>query len=196
MNQTGQDQPDVVTLQPIGQVVSPRDDLSDDNWGDVPAVIRLNAARYGEEALFGLDDFSHLEVVFHFDRVPEKKIETGARHPRGNTDWPLVGIFAQRGKNRPNRLGVSRCTLVKVDGLDVHVLGLDPIDGTPVLDIKPHLREFGPRGEIKQPQWSVELMGEYYRLVVTRGETRCGSRAAPGSARVSHRRRRARRGGS
>ncbi|MFF1687854.1 MULTISPECIES: SAM-dependent methyltransferase [unclassified Streptomyces] len=162
MDQTGQDQPDVVTLQPIGQVVSPRDDLSDDNWGDVPAVIRLNAARYGEEALFGLDDFSHLEVVFHFDRVPEEKIETGARRPRGNTDWPLVGIFAQRGKNRPNRLGVSRCTLVKVDGLDVHVLGLDAIDGTPVLDIKPYLREFGPRGEIKQPQGSVELMGEYY----------------------------------
>lgn len=69
---------------------------------------------------------------------------------------------AQRGKNRPNRLGVSRCALVKVDGCDIHVLGPDAIDGTPVLDIKPYLREFGPRGEIRQPRWSVELMGEYY----------------------------------
>jgi tRNA-Thr(GGU) m(6)t(6)A37 methyltransferase TsaA len=162
MNPTSHDHLDAVTLQPVGQVVSPRNDLSDDNWGEVPAVIRLDSARFGEDALFGLADFSHLEVVFHFHRVPEEKIETGARHPRGNPDWPLVGIFAQRGKNRPNRLGVSRCTLVKVDGYDIHVLGLDAIDGTPVLDIKPYLREFGPRGETGQPQWSVELMGEYY----------------------------------
>ncbi|ARF53201.1 SAM-dependent methyltransferase [Streptomyces gilvosporeus] len=162
MDRTSHDLPDTVTLQPIGQVVSRRSELTDDHWGDVPAVIRLDAARYGEEALFGLEDFSHLEVVFHFHRVPEEKIETGARHPRGNTDWPLVGIFAQRGKNRPNRLGVSRCTLVKVDGTDIHVLGLDAVDGTPVLDIKPYLREFGPRGELRQPQWAVELMGAYY----------------------------------
>ena len=156
------DDSDAVVLRPVGRVVSPRDDLSDDNWGDVPAVIRLDPARYGEEALYGLRDFTHLEVVFHFHRVPTEKIETGARHPRGNTDWPLVGIFAQRGKNRPNRLGVSRCTLMKVEGLDVHVRGLDAIDGTPALDIKPYLREFGPRGEVGQPRWSEELMGEYY----------------------------------
>ncbi|MFI5628743.1 SAM-dependent methyltransferase [Streptomyces sp. NPDC051664] len=162
MNPTSHDQPDAVTLQPVGHVVSPRDDLSDDNWGEVPAVIRLDSTRFGEDALFGLADFSHLEVVFHFHRVPEEKIETGARHPRGNTDWPLVGIFAQRGKNRPNRLVVSRCTLVKGEGHDIHVPGLDAIDGTPVFDIKPYLREFGPRGETEQPQWSVELMGEYY----------------------------------
>jgi tRNA (adenine37-N6)-methyltransferase len=162
MERTAHDQPGAVVVQPVGHVVSPRDDLADDNWGDVPAVIRLDPDRYGEEALYGLADFSHLEVVFHFHRVPPEKIETAARHPRGNSAWPLVGIFAQRGKNRPNRVGVSRCTLVKVEGLDVHVRGLDAIHGTPVLDIKPYLREFGPRGEVRQPQWSVELMGEYY----------------------------------
>lgn len=153
---------DEVILRPIGNVVCERCEPTDDHWGDVPAVIRLDAARYGEEALFGLEEFSHLEVVFYFDRVPEEKIETGARRPRGNAQWPIVGIFAQRGKNRPNRLGVSRCTLVRVDGMDVHVLGLDAIGGTPVLDIKPYLREFGPRGEPRQPRWSVELMSEYY----------------------------------
>jgi tRNA (Thr-GGU) A37 N-methylase len=72
-------------------------------------TVALDAEHYGQDALFGLQDFSHVEVVFYFHRVPEEKIETGARHPRGNPDWPLVGIFAQRGKNRPNRLGVSRC---------------------------------------------------------------------------------------
>ncbi|BDH12484.1 SAM-dependent methyltransferase [Streptomyces hygroscopicus] len=162
MDPTSQRQPGAVTVRPIGQVVSPRGELTDDHWGEVPAVIRLDAAVYGEEALLGLADFSHLEVVFHFHRVPEEEIETGARHPRGNTDWPLVGIFAQRGKDRPNRLGVSRCTLVKVDGMDLHVRDLDAVDGTPVLDIKPYLREFGPRGELRQPQWSTELVRSYY----------------------------------
>lgn len=95
-------------------------------------------------------------------RVPVEKIETGARRPRGNPDWPLVGIFAQRGKNRPNRLGVSRCRVVKVDGLDVHVEGLDAVDGTPVLDLKPYMAEFGPRGELGQPEWATALMRDYY----------------------------------
>ncbi|MGG8406128.1 SAM-dependent methyltransferase [Streptomyces sp. 12297] len=151
-----------VACAPVGRVVGGRAEAVDDDWGREAAVIRLDAARFGPEALFGLADFSHLEVVYHFDRVPVSKIETGARHPRGNTDWPLVGIFAQRGKNRPNRLGVSRCRLLKVDGLDVHVEGLDAVDGTPVLDIKPYLAEFGPRGDVRQPSWSVELMRDYY----------------------------------
>ncbi|MFI6157251.1 SAM-dependent methyltransferase [Kitasatospora sp. NPDC051170] len=151
-----------MTVRPVARVVGGRDEVRDDLWGSVGAVIRLDGERFGEEALYGLADFSHLEVVYHFDRVPEDRIETGARHPRGNTDWPLVGIFAQRGKNRPNRIGVSRCELVRVDGLDLHVTGLDAVDGTPVLDIKPYLAEFGPRGRVRQAAWSVELMRDYY----------------------------------
>ncbi|WP_042382962.1 SAM-dependent methyltransferase [Streptacidiphilus melanogenes] len=149
-------------LTPIGHVVGGRDEVRDDHWGSVEAVIRLDAAQYGPEALAGLADFSHLEVVFLFHLVPDSKTETGARHPRGREDWPLVGIFAQRGKNRPNRLGVSRCEIVKVDGLDLTVRGLDAIDGTPVLDLKPWMDEFGPRGGTRQPAWATELMGEYY----------------------------------
>jgi tRNA-Thr(GGU) m(6)t(6)A37 methyltransferase TsaA len=152
-----------VTVTPIGHVVSGRAEVRDDHWGSVEAVIRLDGEQYGPEALAGIGDFSHLEVVFHFHLVPQSKIETGARHPRGREDWPMVGIFAQRGKNRPNRIGVSRCELVKVDGLDLHVHGLDAIEGTPVLDLKPYLREFGPRGEVVQPHWATELMDEYYR---------------------------------
>ncbi|GLP65728.1 hypothetical protein TUSST3_23480 [Streptomyces sp. TUS-ST3] len=102
-------------------------------------------------AVGGLDGFSHLEVVYHFDRVPVERIETSARHPRGNTDWPLVGIFAQRGKNRPNRIGVLRCRLLRTDGLDIHVEGLDVVDGTPVLDTKPYLAEFGPQAPRTSP---------------------------------------------
>ncbi|MFI1170933.1 SAM-dependent methyltransferase [Streptomyces melanogenes] len=161
----------VVVCRAVGRVVGGRAEMADDHWGGESAVIRLDAEQFGPEALFGLADFSHLEVVYHFDRVAPEKIESGARRPRGNPDWPLVGIFAQRGKNRPNRLGVSRCRVVKVEGLDVHVTGLDAVDGTPVLDIKPYMAEFGPRGDTVQPEWSTELMRDYYA-----GEPAFGSR--------------------
>lgn len=151
-----------LTLRAIGHVSGPRVELVDDHWGNVSSVIRLDAGRFGPEALAGLAEFSHLEVVFHFHRVPNEAIETGARRPRGNPDRPLVGIFAQRAKNCPNRLAVSRCSLERVDGLDIHVRGLDAVDGTPVLDLKPYLREFGPRGEIRQPTWATELMSDYH----------------------------------
>ncbi|MGV9452935.1 SAM-dependent methyltransferase [Streptomyces sp. NPDC003635] len=152
----------VTDLVPIGRVHTDRADLSDDYWGDVTSVIRLDAQRFTPEALLGLDAFSHLEVVFHFHRVAPERIHTGARHPRGNPDWPRAGIFAQRAKNRPNRIGVSRCKLLKVDGLGVHVRGLDAVDGTPVLDLKPHLTQFGPREAVVQPAWVDELMRDYY----------------------------------
>jgi tRNA (Thr-GGU) A37 N-methylase len=71
-------------------------------------------------------------------------------------------VFAQRGKNRPNRIGVSRCRVLGVSGLDVEVEGLDAIDGTPVLDVKPWMDEFAPIGQVRQPQWSTELMAHYY----------------------------------
>ncbi|WP_078917167.1 SAM-dependent methyltransferase [Streptomyces sp. NRRL S-813] len=160
---TANGSPAGVVSYPVGRVVGGREEVRDDDWGAVEAVIRLDGHRFGPEALAGLDGFSHLEVVYHFDRVPEERIETGARHPRGNTDWPLVGIFAQRGKNRPNRIGVSRCRLLKVDGPDVHVRGLDAVDGTPVLDIKPYMTEFGPQdGPTTQPAWATDIMRHYY----------------------------------
>jgi tRNA (Thr-GGU) A37 N-methylase len=153
--------PEPISCLPVGRVIGGRIPADDDAWGAVRAVIRLDG-RFGPEALIGLHEFSHIEVVYVFDQVPESKVETGARHPRNNPDWPLTGVFAQRGKNRPNRIGVSRCRVVGVAGLDVAVEGLDAIDGTPVLDIKPWMAEFAPIGEVRQPPWSTELMIHYY----------------------------------
>jgi tRNA-Thr(GGU) m(6)t(6)A37 methyltransferase TsaA len=152
----------VITLEPIGYLVGGRAEIADDDWGDVPAAIELDALRFDVEALNGLDEFSHLLVVYHFNRVDPAKIETNARHPRNNPAWPKVGIFAQRGKNRPNRLGVSTCRLLGVDGHTVLVQGLDALDGTPILDIKPVMRGFEPRGEIREPTWAGEIMAGYW----------------------------------
>jgi tRNA (adenine37-N6)-methyltransferase len=85
-----------------------------------------------------------------------------SRRPRGNPAWPEVGIFAQRAKDRPNRLGVSVSRILGVTGASVYLAGLDAIDGTPVVDIKPWMSEFGPRGDVAQPSWSVELMAGYW----------------------------------
>ncbi|WP_395365684.1 SAM-dependent methyltransferase [Streptomyces sp. YH02] len=152
----------VVTSRPIASVVHCRDELRERDWGREVAVIRLDGSRFGPESLSGLEQFSHLEVVFFFDRVPEQDIDWRARRVPGHEDEPTVGIFAQRSRRRPNRLGVSRCRLVAVDGLDVHVTGLDAVTGTPVLDIKPWVQEFGPLGDVRQPEWASELMRGYY----------------------------------
>lgn len=146
----------------VGFVRSPRKDLSDDFWGAVEAEIVLDEA-FGPEALFGLADFSHVEILFLMHRVDAAKVETGARHPRERADWPLVGIFGQRGKARPNRIGLTRATIVAVEGRVLRVRGLDAIDGTPVLDIKPWMDEFAPIGATRQPAWASELMRDYFK---------------------------------
>lgn len=150
------------TITAIGRVEGGRINPVDDDWGASCALVRLDPARFGPEALAGLEAFSHAEIVYLFDRVTEEAVATGARHPRGRTDWPRVGIFAQRGKDRPNRLGVSVCRIVAVDGLALEVEGLDAIDGTPVIDIKPVLSGFLPRGEIREPTWAKEIMQAYW----------------------------------
>jgi len=149
-------------VTPVGHVRGGRLEAVDDDWGESRARIELDPAVFREEALAGLDAFSHLEVIFLFDRVPTEALEFGARHPRGRTDWPMVGIFAQRGKNRPNRIGLCICRIVAIEGLAVEVEGLDAIDGTPVLDLKPVMRGFLPRGDVKEPPWVAEIMKEYW----------------------------------
>ena len=86
----------------------------------------------------------------------------GARHPRGNAAWPRVGIFAQRAKDRPNRIGTTVVAIAGRRGRVLEVVGLDAVDGTPVLDIKPVMREFLPRTEVRQPEWAAEVMREYW----------------------------------
>jgi tRNA (adenine37-N6)-methyltransferase len=149
-------------FSPIGTVHSEIDEPVDDAWGSVKSRIDLDGSRFAPDCLQGLTDFSHVEVVFLFHLVHESEIETGSRHPRNRQDWPQVGIFAQRGKNRPNRIGVTVCRLLSVEDLSVEVAGLDAVDGTPVLDLKPYMREFAPRGQVRQPEWANELMSRYW----------------------------------
>lgn len=151
-----------IDLEPVGYVRGGRVEVMNDDWGDVRAEIEMDGGRFSAEAIAGLDSFSHLVVVYHFHKVDPRTIELIARHPRENPAWPKVGIFAQRGKNRPNLLGVSSCRMLGTEGLRIQVQGLDALDGTPVLDLKPHMTGFEPRGEIREPEWAREIMAKYW----------------------------------
>jgi tRNA-Thr(GGU) m(6)t(6)A37 methyltransferase TsaA len=148
-------------LRPVAWVRSTRDTPRDDGWDAERATIELDGA-VPDEALLGLEAFSHVDVLYVLDRADDAPPAPFARHPRGNADWPFTGIFAQRAKDRPNRLGLSTCAVVAVGARRVDVAGLDAIDGTPVVDLKPYVRELGPRGEVHQPRWMDELMSGYF----------------------------------
>ncbi len=152
---------DAFAVVPVAVVRSARTEPVDDGWDAVPASIEVSGD-LPSDCLEGIDAFSHLEVLYLFDRLPDSAVERGARHPRGNPAWPRVGIFAQRAKDRPNRLGCTVVRLLGREGRTLRVAGLDAIDGTPVLDIKPVFAEYLPRGEVRQPAWSHEVMRGYW----------------------------------
>ncbi len=112
------------------------------------------------EALTGLDAFSHGSAVRL--RPGACKQDRHRRQAPAQQAWPSVGIFAQRGKNRPNRIGSTICRVLAVEGTTLRVAELDAIDGTPVIDIKPVLQEFLPRQATMQPAWATELMANYW----------------------------------
>ena len=151
----------MISVEPIGFVSSPRVASEDDNWGDVVSTIVL-ADGIASETLDGIETFSHLEIIFHFHKLSPESVCRTSRHPRDNSAWPKMGVFAHRGSSRPNRIGLSFVTLVRKEGRTLTVKGLDAIDGTPVLDIKPVFKQMLPREPISQPLWVTELMEKYY----------------------------------
>jgi tRNA (Thr-GGU) A37 N-methylase len=109
------------SVVPLAHVVGGRAEPTDDFWGGTRAVIRLDPERFTPEATLGMDKFSHLEILFRFHLTDPNDLHLGARRPRDNPAWPEVGTFGHRNMRRINWLGVSRCRLLKVDGLDLHV---------------------------------------------------------------------------
>lgn len=148
-------------IRSIGTVWNDRTDIDmTDNWGDVRSTIVVDE-HFGDDCLLGLADFSHVDVVFVFDQLPERP-NYRPRSPRGRADLPEVGVFADRGPRRPNRIGTTTCRIMSVDGRKLEVVGLDAVSGTPVVDLKPTMKEFQP-GHVQQPEWVDRLMAEYFR---------------------------------
>jgi tRNA-Thr(GGU) m(6)t(6)A37 methyltransferase TsaA len=151
-----------IILNPVAFVKNIRTDREDDNWGEIESEITLIPG-IPTEALKGLKEFSHIEVIFYFDKISETDTKTFSRFPRGLKNLPETGIFAQRASKRVNKLGVTICKLIDVKDKTIFVKGLDAIDGTPVLDIKPALKEFLPeKSSMNQPDWVHEIMKNYW----------------------------------
>jgi tRNA-Thr(GGU) m(6)t(6)A37 methyltransferase TsaA len=111
------------------------------------------------EALEGVEEFSHLFVLFWLHRMPDEDKRVMKVHPRGRSDMPLLGIFATRTPHRPNPIGLTRVKLLKVEGNVITVQGLDAFDGTPVLDIKP-FDSWDTTEDFKVPAWWMKLAKE------------------------------------
>ncbi len=149
-----------IELKPIAFVTNLRTEIEDDNWSLTISEIEL-ADDIPTETFDNIEDFSHLEIIYYFNKVDFSKIIYSG-HPRENKSYPRVGIFAQRKKERPNKLGLCNVELLEHNGRKIKVKYLDAIDGTPVLDIKPIMKEFQIKSEIKQPNWSKDLMKNYW----------------------------------
>lgn len=149
-------------IHSIGTVINGRNDVSDDSWGGVVSEIRLDPS-FNEEALSGMEAFSHLEIIFIFHKAVNERPLTGSGRPRENPRWPETGIFAQRKKNRPNFIGSAMAALIRKEGTSIFVRDLDAINGTPVIDIKPVMKGFLHRGPVTQPAWADEVMEDYWK---------------------------------
>jgi len=150
-----------ISLVAIGIVNNDRHDLRDDDWGDVISTITLKED-LSPDLLKGLDHFSHVEVVFIFDQLDSNKPVPDLRHPRNNPEWPLIGLLAQRSAYHPNPIGLTSAKIIGLQGRILTVQGLDAVDGTPVLDLKPVFREF-QAPDSTQPSWVSELLKDYWK---------------------------------
>jgi len=111
------------------------------------------------EATDGIEDFSHLFVIFWMHEITEEERKTTKVHPRGRMDMPLLGVFATRTPHRPNPIGLTLVELLKVEGNVITVRGLDAFNGTPVLDIKP-FDYWDTTEEARVPEWWKRLEKE------------------------------------
>ena len=146
-------------MQPVGYVQNQIHDKKDDAWGgDLSTIILENEYHTG---LKGLEGFSHAMVIFYLDQAKYERETHLQRRPMDRDDMPMVGIFSQRTKDRPNNIGVTTVQIVSVDDKSLTVKGLDAIDGTPVLDIKPYYPVFDKR-EAHVPEWVDRLMEHYF----------------------------------
>ena len=148
------------TVTPIGHVASPVVVQTDTDWGQVTARVVLEPAY--RAGLRGLADFSHVIVVTLLHQAAFDPALHLLRRPRGLATMPEVGIFAQRAKDRPNPLGVTVVPQLEVTAEGLLVRGLDAIDGTPVLDVKPYYPQYDRAESPRVPEWVDRLMRDYF----------------------------------
>ncbi len=145
--------PPAMTLKAIGIVSNEIKQPVRHGWSQVISEIIIDSAL--TEALEGLEEFSHLIVLYWLHQLPKKQLSLKV-HPMGRPELPLVGRFATRSPSRPNPVGQATVRLLGRRGNILKVKGLDAIDGTPVIDIKPYLPGYDSASDAKAPPWTTE----------------------------------------
>jgi tRNA-Thr(GGU) m(6)t(6)A37 methyltransferase TsaA len=151
---------DDVQGRPIGVVKCPVAEPRDDDWGEVVSELHLDQDL--APGLVGIEEFSHAVVVFWMHQASFDADKDLVRRPRGRQDMPELGIFAQRAKHRPNPIGITAVRVLGRQGSVLTVKGLDAIEGTPVLDLKPYVPAFDTRADATVPEWMKRLMEGYF----------------------------------
>jgi tRNA-Thr(GGU) m(6)t(6)A37 methyltransferase TsaA len=149
-----------LTMTPIGVVRAPITEGKDEGWGEVRSELHVDAAL--ADGLQGIEPFSHLLVVYWMHQATFTPATDLRRRPRGRADMPELGIFAQRAKHRPNPIGITAVRLLGRRGNVLDVAGLDAIDGTPLLDLKPYFAAFDRVEAPVAPEWTERLMRGYF----------------------------------
>ena len=141
----------MIQLHSIGVIKSPVTQMSPGNWGRVQSEIHLE--KHLAAGLKGLEEFSHLLVVFFMHRASFEAGKHLLRRPRADKDQPETGVFAQRTKYRPNPIGISAVKLLSIRDNIITVQGLDALDNSPLLDIKPYMPVFDQICDASLPGW-------------------------------------------
>ena len=144
-------EPASITLHPIGTVVCDERDAARVDWSRFRSEVRLNAGL--GEALLGLEDYSHVIVVGWLHEIPEELRQRRQAYPNGDSRYPLQGALALRGA-RPNPVSVTVCRLRGIEGDVLRLEGLDLVDGTPVLDVKPYIAFYDAEAKATLPKWA------------------------------------------
>jgi tRNA-Thr(GGU) m(6)t(6)A37 methyltransferase TsaA len=144
---------DPAVFRPIGVVRNSVREPRMGGWEQVRSDIIIRDDLLN--ALDGIDGYSHIIVLFHIDRVPEGERTSGRIHPRGDPSLPEQGVLATRSQLRPNAIGLAVVPLLRRRQNILRVRGLDAIDGTPVLDIKPYIPHYDSVPDAKVPDWTM-----------------------------------------
>ena len=142
-----------IKLKSIGYV---RRASKQENVKDRSLVSEITIQKGLTKALEGIEEFSHVFVLFYMHQVSAKDKKALKVHPRGRMDLPLVGLFATRTPLRPNPVGLALVELLKRRENVLVVQGLDAFDGTPVLDLKPY-DNWDAVVNIRIPEWRKKL---------------------------------------
>ena len=142
-----------VSLQPIAVVRNNVREPRPEGWEQVRSDLIFRDDLL--DALDGIEGYSHMIVIFHCHLVPEEERTTGRIHPRGDERLPEQGVLATRSQRRPNSLGVSVVPLLRRRRNILRVRGLDAVDGTLVLDIKPYIPHYDSVADARAPDWVV-----------------------------------------